>query len=181
MSTFIFSKEPTWTSSINWWTVTLQHNGKIKQDIPKAQDETYCGQWRWRRAGSMMCWSTTTGTAFPALGPHHYSTTFQIGCFWTCNSGFLSTSTPQPLTQVAGISDWLHCWATIRYLTHCLAEIWQGYSVQRMITSASLHGSLTSQDDKFELSSTLPLLSLKSQHITKIKADHLRYILLFIK
>lgn len=28
-----------------------------------------------------------------------------------------------------------------------------GYSVQRMITPASLHGSLTSQDEKFELSS----------------------------
>lgn len=54
---------------------------------------------------------------------------------------------------------------------HCLAEIWQGYSVQRMITSVSLHGNLTSQDDKFELSSTLPFLALKRQHATKIKAD----------
>lgn len=53
--------------------------------------------------------------------------------------------------------------------------------MQRMITSASLHGSLTPQDDKFELSSTLPFLALKSQHATKIKADHLRFILLFIK
>lgn len=35
---------------------------------------------------------------------------------------------------------------------HCLAEIWQEYSVQRMVTSASLHGSLTSQDEKLELS-----------------------------
>lgn len=59
---------------------------------------------------------------------------------------------------------------------HCLAEIWQGYSMQRMVTSASLHGNWTSQDNKFELSSTLPFLALKSQHATKIKADHHRFI-----
>lgn len=49
---------------------------------------------------------------------------------------------------------------------HCLAEIWQGYSVQQMTTSVSLHGSLTSQDDKFELSSTLPSCHKKSRLTT---------------
>lgn len=61
------------------------------------------------------------------------------------------------------------------------AEIWQGYSVQRMATSASFHGGLTSQDDKIDLPSPLPSPSLKTQHATETKADELRIILLFTK
>lgn len=68
----------------------------------------------------------------------------------------------------------LCCYQLFNTLSCWNPELWK-------VISASFHGGLTPQDGTFDLPPPLPSPSLKSQHATEIKADQLRFILLFIK